>query len=316
MRKFVLLYAAPWTGLIIAALSGQKTANDLEILGAWVFLFSALIFGLPHGAFDFWILQKKLNASRAADSRLLVTLVLYALSAFVVAALWFIFPTASIAAFLILTALHFGAGDQIWETINPRGRIPSLLRGLVIVSSPLAFHPAESERFLGNFLWQSQGTESIALIMAWAPKILVFTSGALLLADIVRSMALRTFPLLKWLELGIFVGFFWLMSPLFATAVYFTLVHSWRHVLRTRVYAESGLESALRTPTTTILWEFYKKAFPMTALSLIGLALIYFVVRPDLDVLTSWTSAYFILLASLTVPHAIVIEMTETRLVR
>jgi len=150
--------------------------------------------------------------------------------------------------------------------------------------------------------------------MAWAPKILVFSSGALLLTDIIRSMALRTFPLLKWLELGIFVGFFWLMSPLFATAVYFTLVHSWRHVLRTRVYAESGLESALRTPTTTILWEFYKKAFPMTALSLIGLALIYVVVRPDLDVLTSWTSAYFILLASLTVPHAIVIEMTEARL--
>ena len=56
---------------------------------------------------------------------------------------------------------------------------------------------------------------------------------------------------------------------------------------------------------------FYKKALPITALSLIGLVAIFFVFRSDLSVLSQWTSAYLILLSALTVPHAVLIRKME-----
>ncbi len=304
----------PWTGLLIALLSGTSIVEDTERVGAWFLLGSALVFGLPHGASDFWILKERASRTGSSTNRFPSLLIVYTLAAISIAALWFLLPDISILAFLILTAVHFGAGDQIWEDAGGRDFTSSFLRGLMVIASPLAFHAEESGAVLRALAPQTAALPLVDGALAWATWTLGASALALLGLDLLNIRRGIAFPSLKWLELGLLTLFFWLLTPLFAVAVYFVAVHSWRHVFRLGVYEEKTDAGEFSAPVLRVIAGFYMKALPITVLSLLGLVAVYLVFRADLSPLTAWTSAYLVLLSALTVPHAILISLTEKRL--
>jgi len=293
-------------GTILFAIS---IGDGTEALGAWVLLTSILVIGLPHGACDFWLLKE-----RTPDKTSLVgfakTLAWYTSIATLVAVVWFILPEISLLVFLFLTALHFGSGDEVWASDGEFSTVPAVLRGLMIVSGPIGFHPADSVSVL-NALVRTDGTSRFTEgILEYSIYIFIGAAFVLGFYEIYRSMRTKTFAANRIAE-PILIGiFFYLVSPLLAVAIYFVAVHSWRHVFRLELYdrpssdiGEDGLVASFAN--------FYKKALPITVLSLLGLIAVFFVFRSDLSMLSQWTSAYLILLSALTVPHAFLIRKME-----
>lgn len=300
--------------MALALLSGISIVEDTERAGAWLLLGSALLFGLPHGAADFWLLKERAYSADRSFTRFGVLLFLYTLAALLIAVFWFYFPDLSIVAFLLLTALHFGAGDEVWQGTDSANPVPSLLRGTVVIVAPLAFHPVESGAVLTALAPSSNSLPLVGATLAWAPSLLIASAAVLAVFDVMSWRSRRPYPTVKWLELGLLTLFFWILTPLFAVAVYFVVVHSWRHVFRLELYEKNTDSEEFSEPVLKVIRDFYVKALPVTLLSLIGLAVIYIVFRPDPGTLTAWTSSYLILLSALTVPHAILIGLTEKRL--
>lgn len=238
------------------------------------------------------------------------TLASYTSIAALVALVWFLLPEISLIVFLLLTALHFGSGDEAWASDDKFSIAPAALRGLMIVSGPLAFHPTDSAVVL-NALVRAEGTSPfIESVLGFSNHVFLFSAISLGIYELYRA-AKKTILVPNRIVEPLLIGiFFYFVSPLLAVAIYFVGVHSWRHVFRLELYDRPASEVGESGVVASFV-KFYSKALPITALSLIGLIAVFFVFRSDLSMLSQWTSAYLILLSALTVPHAVLIRKME-----
>ncbi len=313
MRKFshrTALYIIPWTSLFGGWLLGALSGENSEIAGAWLLLFSALLFGLPHGAYDFWILFDTTRSARQSFRGLVGLLGTYLLLASAVVGVWYFLPGAVLIGFLALSAWHFGSGDAVWETVSTGyWFVNSLGRGLLVMSAPLAFYPNESGSVLGKL-----DANSAEILLSFAPYTLAF--GILLIsfnnfAALLRdSRLLIASRLLILLESAFLLSFFWLTTPLLAVTIYLMGVHSWRHLLRLEIYEQNEKAFELRN-LRQIVGRFHRRALPITLVSLFGLGLIFWLLQLRLSDFANYTTAYLVLLSALTLPHAALITWTE-----
>jgi beta-carotene 15,15'-dioxygenase len=277
--------------------------KNSEILGAWLLLVSALFFGLPHGAYDFWILLGANNHKSKPWRSLLVHLSIYLSLALSVIAIWWFFPSIILIAFLGLTAWHFGSGDAIWANNNRfQWILESIGRGLIIISAPLTFYPLES-----GFVLSKLDTFSSEWLILVAPIGLII--GIVLFLTRHFYNFEMTQNALSLLEIAFLLLFFWLTTPLLAVTIYLIGVHSWRHLLRLDLY-----ENEQSMPTRSIwkiIQHFHARALPITVISLFGLGIIYWMWSLNIADLANYTSAYLVLLSALTLPHAILITQSE-----
>ena len=283
-----------------------------ETLGAWLLLASALAFGLPHGAYDFWILFDK---TRSESSSLVKNLAIYLMLAILTVSVWYLLSSVALIGFLALTAWHFGSGDAIWENDSKYNwLLNSLGRGLLVISAPLTFYPQESGVILAKL-----DANSAKMLINFAPYTLMIGVFLFLLKNLFlifqRSQIKLRQQFFVWLETIFLLTFFWLTTPLLAVTIYLVGVHSWRHLLRLNIYEQDGKIFEFNS-----LWHnikrFHQRALPLTLLSLIGLALVFWLWQLRISDLSDKTSAYLILLSALTVPHAILITWTELRLTK
>jgi beta-carotene 15,15'-dioxygenase len=271
-------------------------------------LASALLFGLPHGAYDFWILSDATQHEPNKFRSLFKKSAIYLLLVIVTVGVWYFLPSVALISFLALTAWHFGSGDAIWESVETFAwLINSLGRGLLIISAPLAFYPKET-----GFVLAKLDANSTEMLIYLAP----FTLTIGIILQVINAIyTLKTdlqTQISAWLEPVILLIFFWLTTPLLAVTVYLVGVHSWRHLLRLNVYERTG-----NTLQNNGLWRnvsrFHRRALPLTLISLSGLGLIFWMLNLRVSELFDNTSAYLILLSALTVPHAMLITWTENR---
>lgn len=302
----------PWASLFVGWLLGVSAGENSETLGAWLLLASALLFGLPHGACDFWIMfgatRKETNQFRALGKLLTAYLVL----AFFIGGIWYFLPGAALISFLGLTAWHFGSGDAVWESdVKLDWLLNSLGRGLLVISAPLAFYPRES-----GFVFAKLDANSSEILVFLAPYTLAFGMFLLLLNNFFalfqKSKINFGKQFLNWLETFFLLLFFWLTTPLLAVTVYLVGVHSWRHLLRLNVYEQNERAFERNTLWLNIV-RFHRRALPLTLVSLIGLALIVWLLQLRISNLADQISAYLVLLSALTVPHAMLITLTELK---
>ncbi len=291
---------------MLGALSGENS----ETAGAWLLLVSALLFGLPHGAYDFWIVLDTTRRARRSFRGLVGLLGTYLLLASLVVAVWYFLPGAVLIGFLALTAWHFGSGDAVWEAENTGDwLINSLARGLLVMSAPLAFYPNESGSVLGKL-----DAGSAEILLTFAPYALA--AGILLIAvnnfvALLRdSRLLIASRLLILLESVFLLTFFSLTTPLLAVTIYLIGVHSWRHLLRLEIY-EQNEKAFERKNLRQIVGRFHRRALPVTILSLFGLVLIFWLLQLRLSDFANYTTAYLVLLSALTLPHAALITWME-----
>jgi beta-carotene 15,15'-dioxygenase len=309
-KQYTAVYLIPWASLFAGWLLRLLTGENSEKTGALLLLASALLFGLPHGAYDFWILS---DAAKNEPNRFVSVVkksAVYLLLALLTVGIWYFLPSAALIGFLAITAWHFGSGDAIWESIGTLDWLTnSLGRGLLIISAPLAFYPKESGFILAKLNSDSSGRLiDLAPFTLAAGIALLLINNLFLLPQVSKTDLYRKLTAL--FEPLILVLFFWLTTPLLAVTVYLVGVHSWRHLLRINIYEQPESNRKFGSLFDNIS-RFHRRALPLTLVSLIGSALIFWLLQLKVSSLADNTSAYLILLSALTVPHAMFITRTE-----
>ncbi len=288
---------------------GKLAGKETENYGAWLLIASALFFGLPHGAYDFWILTdaaRRKNKPVAATVKLLFS---YLFIAFLIIAAWFFLPDFAVVGFLVLTVWHFGSGDAVWVTADKKDWIVSSFgRGFILMFAPLTFFPTESNIVLSGLV-SRENTQAVGFLLGFAPYIFAF-GILLILLSCLRLKAEKKLPII--FETTFLVIFFWLTSPLLAVTIYLIGVHSWRHLLRLDVY-ESDNKAIKHNNLLNPVYRFHRRALPVTLFSLLGIGLIFWLWQLRISDLANYTSAYLVLLSALTVPHAILVTWNELR---
>jgi beta-carotene 15,15'-dioxygenase len=308
-RSLFQLYIIPWLVLLGGCLLGKLAGENAENYGAWLLMASALFFGLPHGAYDFWILTDAASRENKRASAILKLLFGYLFISVLIVVVWFFLPDFALISFLFLSVWHFGSGDAVWESEGKFGWILSSIgRGSVLIFAPSVFFPSESGTVLSNLI-SNQNTQIVGFLLGSAPYVFVF--GILLI--LLGSAELKTEKSrLILLETILLIIFFWLTSPLLAVTIYLIGVHSWRHLLRLDIY-ENANNANKYNNLFNLVCRFHYRSLPVTIFSILGIGLIFWLWKFRVSDLAGYTSAYLVLLSALTVPHAILITWTECR---
>lgn len=310
------LYLAPWAVALLAVTAALcLPAKFLSGLAIGLLAASVLLVGLPHGAADWWVMR------RAADGRWTPAAQVKAASLYVLAALlalggWFWQPGISLAAFLALTAWHFGSAEA--SVLMPERRtfrdvvwwMFAVGRGLLVVFTPLAFRPVEAARVLWPFT--SLGPEVTVVLDSLLRAALPLTWLGVIAQTAAVRFDVRSFPgpegrrrlTCNILETCVLLMLFRLVPPLLAFVAYWTAFHCWRHILRLESWL---LPSGQGQSWWRMLVDFHRRTLALTLLSLPGFVLIFWLWPRLFKDASNATAAYLILLSVLTVPHAMVI---------
>lgn len=197
-RFFALFLGAPWLAISLCVAVGALWPQTAGKLGGWALLFSAVAFGMPHGAADLWAMQQAVRRTSKASSdaksrksstrfgidlRWLGWMTAYVSSAALMLLLWRLDATLALGVFLLLTMWHFGSADA-WlqqlsthfagaqEEFSSRNTSRRALltasrlalswgRGLLVINAPLVFQNAATQEILERFVALS-GTHAAA----------------------------------------------------------------------------------------------------------------------------------------------------------
>ena len=288
----------PWTLAGLLGLLGFLFPAQTFGLAPLFFLSSAVILGVPHGACDPWVpgwVQQK--PSRIPF--LFWFFVVYLSLSFLYLLVWKAAPFPATVFFLLLTAWHWGTADASLR-FPPGLRWLSfgLGRGLWVMLAPFAFHTLEAWR--------------VVLLMAPAagpaPSPVFFQS--LLVVPFLLTMASRPGKT-EWVETLLLLLLLALTPPLVGVGTYFVAFHSWRHLLRL-----ADLRDRLATQADSLSWlrslvRLLWFAVPLTIATLLLLPLLPRFFGPIPQTQEQWVGAYLILLAVLTLPHAILVGWVD-----
>lgn len=277
-----------WTAAAALVVIPVAPALQLQAL-----LVGVALTGAPHGVLDIdqavWATRR-----RGGVGRLLMFLATYLLLVGVGLAGWRWAPGATLVAFLLAAAWHFGAdedGDE--EAIGPRsasgGRARLILtaaRGGAVILPAAALHPAQTTPLFAALAGASPASVE-AVAHAALPALCAVWAALLVaaLAGLVREARRRAAAEL----LGLAV-LFALAPPLAAFTVYFCGVHAVRHA--SAVAARSGARRPLAWLAVRLV--------PAALVS--GLVLAALAAHGGLDDAVVWS---FRLLAALTLPHLV-----------
>jgi Brp/Blh family beta-carotene 15,15'-monooxygenase len=281
--------AAPETAAFLAVASAlaaltlfgpTPSDGDLALLLAAAVAFA----GLPHGALDPWVARRAAlwrTAHGAAAFH-----VAYVLAATAVLIAWQVAPAGCLAAFLALSAWHFG-GD--WAA-SP---VVRTVLGTALFALP-AWRWLSDVAAIFGALAGDGGAAIAGALAALGPWL-----GVAVLALAVASIRRAPGHAAEWLALGALAL---VVPPLAYFAAYFCALHSVRHL---RLLAAQAAPSV--RPRLAAIAAIY------TALALMGAALAWAWLADGAG--AGWSDdllrVVFIGLAALTVPHMVVVGLAE-----
>ena len=251
-------------------------------------LAAIVLIGLPHGALDGAIAihlgftRKLLHFMRF--------LALYISMAGLVVGAWLLAPTACLLGFLIISMLHFGAGDARHGTGWLRSAEILAHGGLVIVGISQMHHD-EVDVIFGYL------TRRDTALLWQGIDVLIGIVGMAVVVCLVQALWHQ-----RWrgtaVELVALAALFALTPPLVGFAVYFCCVHSARHVC--------GIVNSLRRDISRFSMLNQAAAFTVASWAAGGFTIWWFadMANPEPVVLR----VVFIGLAALTVPHMILVD--------
>jgi len=291
---FALRHTFPWLLALSLGLFALALPDHASTFAPYFFLSSALLLGVPHGACDPWVPGWVLRHPSRLPFLIIFFIVYLSISALYLL-LWKIFPLPATLFFLILTAWHWGTADASLElTPSLRWLLFGIGRGSLVILAPFVFHWAD--------------TWSVILLMApnagLPPYSLPFTPALLL------AIALNLFSrpsVHQTIETLLLLLLFYFTPPLLSVGTYFVAFHAWRHLLRLGSFRDQ------LSPTDSLhLWiasltRLLLLSIPLTLLSLLFLWLIPPLLSNSAPAGQNWIGPYLILLAVLTLPHAILV---------
>jgi Brp/Blh family beta-carotene 15,15'-monooxygenase len=289
------------------------------------FLASLVVLGLPHGAAD------HLAVARLGGSRpRLAVGATYLLGGGAYLALWVVAPVLGFVSFVLLTWYHWGQGDLYLlgaldgDHLSTRGQrlLALVVRGGIPMVVPLIAFPGVYRSVATATVGLFDPTGGTALAVAFRPEFRLAAGGGLAILS-VGSLALGLRSGRGWcdrgwrvdaLELLLLWWYFLVVPPILAVGLYFCLWHSLRHVVRlVAVEADGTAERPLgRERFRSVLAGFGRDALPNTVGASILLGGLGAVTLPDWGLL-SLLGLYLVLLAVLTLPHALVVTWMDLR---
>ena len=270
-----------FSALALALVSASLLLPRLEPASE-LFFFAALVLvlGVPHGALD-PIFARRLFAVRG-PAAWTVFVGAYVALALLVIVFWLLAPAAFLILFLVASTLHF-SGDPAAGT----PWVTRLLYGGAVIVLPVLNHTPEMTRLFGFLVDANVADRFVSTLrfLAWPWLAGIFWSALVMCRrDWVTAVELVSASLLALVA-----------PPLLSFTVFFCVMHSARHALRTQRYASLPWRQLLLTslaPTAAVVaaalvtWSFVKDA-PL------DMRLVQFVV---------------IGLAALTAPHMLLVE--------
>jgi len=284
----------PWTWAGLLILVGALFPREAAAAAPVFFLSSAVVLGVPHGACDPWVPGWLLH--RPSRFPFLATFfVLYLAISFLYLLLWKAAPLPATLFFLLLTAWHWGTADaSLVFPVSWRWLLFGLGRGLWVMLGPFVFHTPEAWHVV-TLMAPGAGT----------PPPSIWFQGLLIL-PLVLTLASRP-GRAQWGETLLLVLLLALTPPLVGVGIYFVAFHAWRHLLRLaeirdRLQSHSPSSIWLRSTGRLLLF-----AVPLTVATLLLLPLLprFLGLTPSNQ--EEWVGSYLILLAVLTLPHAMVV---------
>ena len=259
-----------------------------EYLGLQYGIFALILFsiGIPHGAIDHLISNPKID--KKGFVRFLITYITLIASYI---AVWYFFPLLALAAFLLMSAYHFGQTHFIQS--SPTDRLSALLflsRGGFFLATIL----------LGDL----PATQSIlsSIIELDIPNQMRFWIPVLFLAStiLIQFFGGPKFSFSDWLELLI-LGPILFVSPLLVSfVVYFGFWHAYPSMMKEYDYLKNF--KPYSSPK-----KFINQLIPFSAISLAGIGLILFF---GLNFLKSneLILLFFVLISVISFPHILYMD--------
>jgi beta-carotene 15,15'-dioxygenase len=247
----------------------------------WICFISILVLiGIPHGAIDHLLLSPEIN-----KEKLFKFIVKYLLIIAVYLAVWMIFPTWALFAFILMSAYHFGQSHFIKLKIKKLERLTYLSLGLFFLSTILWGDFEYTTSILSNIIEVSYLKNYGFLFI-----ILTFSFSTIL---ILINLQKEGFWLLVE---SIFLGILLYHLPLLlGFIIYFGFWHS----LPSMKEEFEALENYLKVDKVK---GFIKKLLPFTLISLTGISVILIVfskmMNPD-----QLTLLFFIMVSLISAPH-------------
>jgi len=278
----------------VLGLFGFLFPHQAALAAPLFFLASAVVLGVPHGACDPWVP----GWVRQKPSRvpfLFGFFFIYLSLSFLYLLVWKVAPFGATVLFLFLTAWHWGTADA--SLLFPPGlRWLSfgLGRGFWIMLAPFAFHTPEAWRVV-----------QLMAPDAGAPPSHLLFQGSLLI-PLILTLASRP-GWTEWGETLLLLLLLGLTPPLVGVGTYFVTFHAWRHLLRLADLRDHLATHADALPWLRSLGRLLWFATPLTIATLLLLPLLPRFLGPIPQTQEQWVGSYLILLAVLTLPHAILV---------
>ena len=283
---------------------------------------SGIVLGMPHGAIDPFM-PRLLFGQRATWPRFLLFLLIYGLLFGLVIALWSYMPLLGFTAFILMTWWHWGTADlqALLDIAGVRflaGRglrvVTALVRGGMPMLVPLIFFPEIyllTAQQMGAVFDVAIGIEMAALLALRVPLAISFVLLNILLLAVTFRAAVVEQQSHLWLRLlaenALLFLFFAVVPSFLAVGLYFCIWHSLRHIIRVELGDKRSEAMLDQGAFVGVLWRFTRKTSGITAISLLGLGLLYFLVPGQPDNPLAYTALYLVLIAALTFPHTILV---------
>jgi len=268
----------------------MELVTALIDLGTWnlIGLAGIVLIGLPHGALDGAVAMHLGIVQRFSD--LARFMIVYIALAALVVVTWTVAPSISLILFLIISMLHFGAGD-VKNGQGSLGFTEALAHGGLAIVGISQFHRGEVNEIFAYLTNRDTATVWLAIdILTVGVIVAVFTC----IVQASKNPKWAT-TVLELLLLGIVYA---IAPPLLGFAIYFCCVHSARHFRK--IYAT--------IKETVASGNIKNQAILFTVISWIAAGVAFWMFADFADPRPTILRITFIGLAALTVPHMILID--------
>lgn len=286
---------------------------------------SAVIFGLPHGAVDH-LTPSRARGQRATLRAMGAVGLLYAVLMAIYGVVWFLFPVAAFAFFILMTWAHWGQGEvhalatvasvTHYETTLHRAMV-AVGRGALPMLVPLVAFPEQyrfvAETLVGLFASPNLGGLSVAFTVRGRTVVAILL-GIVLFSSLLLGYRRRANDREWFLDAGevtLLVVFFATVPPILAVGLYFSFWHALRHIGRLLALDPGARDALERGNLTGALARFFRDATPLSLAALGIVAASYFLVPTTPVALADMVGLYLVVIAVLTLPHVAVVTWLD-----
>ncbi len=249
----------------------------------WVALALIICAGIPHGAFDLRVAERRWSSKLMSRS---IIVSVYLICVVAMGALCVVRPLEGLLSFLLVSVAHFSEGES--DSSSRSSKYQGWLYGIGAILLPIGFHLEQARNYVAYFISAAAFSQA-SVYLSYAALIVAI----LLVERLVRAALVdNSRGHVDTLQRGVCLGCWLLLSPLAGFAVWFVGRHSRLHLER---YAATLSDSSRGLPLDFIA---------ISALAILGLAPLALMF--DFSDIGQLFTAALCLIAGLTLPHMIV----------